>query len=302
MIEGWFLLPLCFALMIAAAALAGPARAGRAAAMALVTANLAAPLLAPADALMWRFIIGMYCGLGWMRVIELWKLGPGLTAPQRVWRLLAFYDARKGTSGPRVIDGAAVVSFFAYTALMAAGVSFAVVLGRQYDGPVHWAMRWFGGVVGVYGFLDASAAMLTAMHKSMGLYPPPLHDRPILATSVSEFWGSRWNLTVSAYFRAHLLWPMARRRHALVGAMLAFVASGVLHAYIVAVSVGGFMTLTMFAFFIAQIALVLIERRARIREWPRPLARVWTIGSLLVLSPLFIEPTLRVWDPLLAGI
>mgnify|MGYP003350367823 CR=1 FL=1 len=49
-----------------------------------------------------------------------------------------------------------------------------------------------------------------------------------------------------------------------------------------------------------QVALLLAERGLGVRKW-RPLwGRLWTIASLLLTAPLFIEPVLRLADPLFA--
>jgi hypothetical protein len=35
-----------------------------------------------------------------------------------------------------------------------------------------------------------------------------------------------------------------------------------------------------------------VERRLRVRRWPRAWGHAWTLGALALLYPLFIEPVL----------
>ena len=47
------------------------------------------------------------------------------------------------------------------------------------------------------------------------------------------------------------------------------------------------------AFFLLQAPIVMLEAKLRSSRWPAPLAHAWTLGWLLVTSPLFVAPVLR---------
>ena len=156
-------------------------------------------------------------------------------------------------------------------------------------------LRLAAGVALLY----ASAALifeLSALGFQMAGYSLPLmHRSPIAARSVSEFWGQRWNRIVSAWLRAFIFRPVARRRHAGVAVVCSFLVSGVFHGWPMLVALGTAAALSTVVFFTIQAVFVLVENRLRIHTWPHALARAWTLAVLLVSSPLLIDPGLRLF-------
>jgi hypothetical protein len=124
---------------------------------------------------------------------------------------------------------------------------------------------------------------------------PLMHRTPIAARSVGEFWGQRWNMFVSAWLRAFIFRPLARRRGAGVGVLGSFLVSGVLHAWPMLVALGTSAAFSVALFFVIQGVFVLAEGRLRIHTWPVPMARTWTVVILLASSPLLIDPNLRLF-------
>jgi len=124
---------------------------------------------------------------------------------------------------------------------------------------------------------------------------PLMHRAPIAARSVGEFWGKRWNIIVSAWLRTFVFWPLARRRFAGVGVFCCFLVSGAFHAWPMLAALGTVAALSAAGFFVVQGAVVLAESRLRIHTWPIAMARTWTLAILLVSSPLYIDPGLRLF-------
>ncbi len=122
-----------------------------------------------------------------------------------------------------------------------------------------------------------------------------LHRTPIASRSVAEFWSRRWNRIVSAGLHEFVFLPLARRHFPRLGVFCAFFVSGLLHAWPILVAVGCYGAFTTFLFFTLQGVFVLAEHKLRVNAWPAPIARGWTVGVLLVSSPLFIDPGLRVF-------
>jgi D-alanyl-lipoteichoic acid acyltransferase DltB (MBOAT superfamily) len=109
---------------------------------------------------------------------------------------------------------------------------------------------------------------------------------------VQEFWGERWNRTVSLWLAETFFRPLARRRHPVLGGAAAFLASAVLHAYIAWVAVSWAMALVMLAYFLAQAVVIGLERVLGVRSWSAAAGHAWAIAWLVGLSPLFLEPAL----------
>ena len=116
-----------------------------------------------------------------------------------------------------------------------------------------------------------------------------------MALSIREFWNRRWNRPVSGWLDAFVFAPVAKRRGATVGLLAAFVASGLLHAWVFLASVGWIAAISAALFFVFQGFFVLVESFVDIRKASDGLRRMWTLGLLALSSPLFVDPVLRVF-------
>lgn len=127
---------------------------------------------------------------------------------------------------------------------------------------------------------------------------PVLHRAPILAKSVGAFWSRHYNLTVSRWLARHIARPLASRHGARIGLAGAFLASAILHVGFALPSVELPLAMTMGAFFLVQGIFILVERSFSVfSRLPTPLQRVFTVSLLLLSSPLFVEPLLRMIEP-----
>jgi hypothetical protein len=147
--------------------------------------------------------------------------------------------------------------------------------------------------------LNAAAALIFEVSalcfRLAGYSLPLMHRTPIAARSVGEFWGQRWNIITSAWFRAFIFWPLARRRFPGVGVLCCFLVSGAFHGWPMLVSLGTCAALSTVGFFGIQGVVVLVESGLSIHTWPVAMARAWTLVMLLTSSPLFIDPGLRLF-------
>jgi alginate O-acetyltransferase complex protein AlgI len=144
-------------------------------------------------------------------------------------------------------------------------------------------------------------ALLTAVWRRWGVDARPLFRAPLAASSLSEFWGRRWNLAFAEMTALGVYRPLTRvagRRVALLGA---FLTSGILHELAISVPVRAGFGLPL-AYFSLHGLLVgverLLERRGRpVASWG-PWRHVWTLGWLALPAPvLFHQPFLEgvVW-------
>lgn len=148
------------------------------------------------------------------------------------------------------------------------------------------------GAAGVHGLLVGVAQLLG--HPVRGLL-----DHPFRSTSLSEFWGRRWNRMVQINLAAGFYRPLARRGFPTLGLFAAFAASGLFHV----VPVLGAGPLREVALPCACVlwsllghgAAVLVEQGLGWDRLPaiprsRALARVRSLFLFLALSPGLIEP------------
>jgi len=128
---------------------------------------------------------------------------------------------------------------------------------------------------------------------------PPVHNRPWLAHSLAEFWGQRWNLWFSDWFRSVILARL--RRRPLLALILIFAISGVMHEWVINVPLyfltGSVMFGSMMAYFLLQAIGILLERRF-LRGYDRlRIAFAWLL--VIVPAPLIMNEgllrTLQLW-------
>jgi hypothetical protein len=152
----------------------------------------------------------------------------------------------------------------------------------------------------VMGFTVPAMTALTTLGASLlGYRVEPVMRHPLVAGSLSEFWGRRWNRSFRdlAY---RLVYRPLRDRGVSIGAatLVVFAASASAHEYLVGLSTQsdfGWMS----AFFLLQGALTLAGRRltALLPERLRPLCgRLWLWCALIATAPLFFMPFTKIID------
>jgi hypothetical protein len=155
-------------------------------------------------------------------------------------------------------------------------------------------VRWLAGGIAVLAAAEIMTASLALLTAAGGVSAPQLFHSPYRSTSVSEFWTKRWNVGASVLFRKFCFEPIARR-HVALALFATFLVSAVAHFILAYSALGDFFpSFACGAFFLVQPALILVERRLRIRLWRPLFAWGWTFGVLALMSPLFVEPVLRI--------
>ena len=215
----------------------------------------------------------------------------------RLVHVLSVVDTRSLVAAPGKLDARAVgqaflwltVSLAAYRALPLASPQGEVLL---------WVLRWVCALVIVYAGVSAGYLLAHVAYAAAGFSTPVLHASPALSRSVQELWGQRWARPVSMWLTETFMRPYARKRRAVTGVLLAFAASGALHAYSVWVALGFLnglaMAAWMLAYFVTQAGVVALERVLGVRRWRPWAGHTWTVVWMLSTSPLFLEPLVRV--------
>ena len=275
--------------------------ARRAVGVILGVAVLLPPWLLPERPFLFRAIWAIAAFTTTMRVVDLARTEWPLR--RRVAHVLSVVDSRRLVRTSPRFDVRAFARLMAWALMIAASVAALAIAPADHRAIPHVA-RWSAGVVLVYAAVSTIYDLLTLGYAATGFDTPPLHVAPIFARSVQELWGERWARPINEWLRETFFRPFARRRQPLVGLLLAFVVSAAFHAYAVWVGLGLVRGLTMaacmFAYFVAQTAVMLLERALHVARWPARgyawAAHTWTFAWMLALAPLFIEPLVRVLD------
>jgi D-alanyl-lipoteichoic acid acyltransferase DltB (MBOAT superfamily) len=151
------------------------------------------------------------------------------------------------------------------------------------------------GIILLYTLMEFLKDFVHFCFLASGAAMRPIHDTPIAARSLRDFWGKRWNRPVSAWLYRLIFLPLARQHRPCLGLFCACLASGVLHAWVALVALGACAAFEVAVFFCLQGVLILAEDRLHVHAWPVTLARVWTLAVLLATSPLVICPYLRIF-------
>jgi Membrane bound O-acyl transferase family len=147
------------------------------------------------------------------------------------------------------------------------------------------------GWIGLFGLVFllhfGTFHLVSLAWRTAGIRARPIMDSPILAASLSELWGRRWNLAFHVLAR-DLVVGVARNRFGAAGAtLLAFAASGLLHDLVISVPARGGYGLPT-AYFLLQGIGLLLERsplgvRLGLRGGPR--GRVYAL--VVATAPAF---------------
>jgi hypothetical protein len=164
-----------------------------------------------------------------------------------------------------------------------------------------WGAGWIA-MIGLIFLLHFGLFHLLALFwRWHGLDAQPLMRWPVLANSLGDFWGKRWNAGFRDLAFGLLFLRLARHAPPPIAALATFLVSGLIHELVITFPAGAGYGLPTF-YFMIQGAGIVFERSqfgARLRLRRTLLGRVFAIAVVtLPLPALFPEPfVLRVMVP-----
>ena len=149
--------------------------------------------------------------------------------------------------------------------------------------PIAGAWLAMAGIVFLLHF--GTFRILAGLFRCRGIEARPIMDFPLIANSLSDFWGNRWNRGFNVPARRHLFLPLVRTRGVTWATMAVFAVSGLLHEVVISLPAGGGYGLPSIYFLIQGLG-ALVERHI---DSPM-LKRVFTCVVLLLPVALLFHP------------
>lgn len=98
---------------------------------------------------------------------------------------------------------------------------------------------WVGMIGVIFTFHFGLFHLLSWGWRRIGVDAPRLMRAPVLARSLAEFWGERWNTAFAELARRFVLRPLARRVGTSTAGLAVFAVSGVVHEIAISLPAGG---------------------------------------------------------------
>lgn len=238
------------------------------------------PSFGPRWAVMWVLAVAVFAGCKWLT----WRRTP-TAAP--AWRHLGYLVAWPGLDaaaflGPRTARRPTPGEWLFAAGKLAFGVALLYAAG-QVPSDAPYLAGWVGmaGIVFVLHF--GLFHLLSCGWRAAGVEAKPLMRWPVLARSLSDFWGRRWNTAFRDLTHRFLFRPLAPLVGGRGAVAVGFLVSGLVHDAVISVPAGGgYGGPTLF--FLLQGAGLLLERAV-----PAVRGRLFTAVVLLLPAPLLFH-------------
>jgi len=164
---------------------------------------------------------------GFWRTAPVWRLAayatlwPGMNA-----RGFLFNDA---ATVPRPLAGELLFAL-SKVALGLAAAGWAMFYAGTAPAP---AVGWVGMIGIIFTLHFGGLHLVSWCWRRCGVSAPPIMRAPVLATSLADFWGARWNVAFADAARRFVLLPLARRWGAEAAGAMVFFVSGVVHETVI---------------------------------------------------------------------
>jgi hypothetical protein len=149
----------------------------------------------------------------------------------------------------------------------------------------------FAGWIGMVGMVlllhFGLFHLLSVAWRALRVDAPPIMNAPLRSTSVSEFWGQRWNAAFNDLSLRLVFRPIVRRLGIAGATLLAFFVSGLIHELVISLPAGAGFGLPS-GYFLFQGLGVLTERSAVAERLGLGSGlRGWIFTMVVVAGPAF---------------
>jgi Membrane bound O-acyl transferase family len=222
---------------------------------------LLAPVEWPRWAQMWTLALAIYTTCKWLT----WLRTPIRHVP--AWKHVAYLLAWPGMDAASFLAAGHVsnrsrcrsIEWLAATLKLMLGVALLFGVARRIPPQQEYVRGWIG-MIGIVLILHFGVFhLLSCLWRSAGVEARALMNRPLASTSLSEFWGRRWNTAFRDLTHRFLFRPCASWFGPRWGIVAGFLFSGAIHDLVISVPArGGYGGPTVF--FAIQGAAMVVER------------------------------------------
>jgi alginate O-acetyltransferase complex protein AlgI len=251
---------------------------------------LATKSFLPAWPFMWLMAFAIFFGCKWL------TLGNALRGEDRAcsFRAFAYLFAWPGMEAVRFLTPEWAPRRSRSATLGACSVAtIRILLGLflLFGVARHAAEPLFAGWIGMAGMVlllhFGLFHLLSVGWRTLRVDAPPIMNAPLRSTSVSEFWGQRWNTAFNDLALRLVFRPAVRRLGSPGAILLAFLVSGLIHELVISLPAGAGFGLPS-GYFLLQGLGVLTERSALgQRLGLRTGVRGWIFTMIVVAGPVF---------------
>ncbi len=216
--------------------------------------------LLPAWVFMWILSFAIFISLKWL---TWWKARSRVAHP--AWRSTAYLLAWPGMDAEAFLDGSQRVPPPAPATWLWAIIetAFGAILVWVVTRSIPQGEPLLRGWVAMLGLIlllhFGTFQIVSLLWQSIGVKAEPIMSAPLRSTSLGEFWGKRWNLGFRQLAHELIFRPLHRALGAGASGFLVFVASGLIHDFVISLPArGGYGLPTLY--FLLQGAGVTVER------------------------------------------
>lgn len=239
-------------------------------------------------AFMWILAISIYLGLKWL---SWWKTQDRI--PHAAWRSVAYLLAWPGMDAESFLDANKSVppprlwSWFWAVFKTGLGVILLWAVARILPQGQPLLRGWIGMLGLILLFHFGTFQIVALFWQSFRIDAMPIMSAPLSSESLSEFWGTRWNLGFRQLSHDLIFGPLHKNLGVRATSFLVFIVSGLIHDLVISVPAHGGYGLPT-DYFALQGLGVLVERSSFGRQLGlRKGARGWLFMVVFTAAPVF---------------
>jgi alginate O-acetyltransferase complex protein AlgI len=223
--------------------------------------TLATKRFLPAWVFMWLMAFAIFFGCKWL------TFGNAIRRSGRVcpFRAVAYLFAWPGMDAARFLSPDLAPRCLRFAMMRSAalavirtllGALLFFAVARYATEPILAGWIGMAGIILMlhFGLFDLASIGWRALRVDA----PPIMNRPLGSTSVSEFWGRRWNAAFNDLALRLVFRPVARHTGTVAATLIAFAISGLVHELVISLPAGAGFGLPT-AYFLVQGLGVLVE-------------------------------------------